>query len=72
MILYPTSYDYLIIDEFRFNVGDLVSTVLGEYGIVLGYGKHKVHPSDHSEYYYVLIKDSIHYYLPCALIKIQK
>ncbi len=70
MISYPIDYGYVIIDEFKFNVGDLVSTILGEYGIIIKIGKHKKYNIDKTDYYHVLIDDHVHCYLPFALIKI--
>ena len=67
---YPV--EYLILDHFKFKIGELVTTVMGEYGIVLGYGKHDIYPSDESEYYHVLINDQVFYYLPFALLKVKK
>ena len=60
-----------VLDYLLFSVGDLVTTVLGDYGIILKYGKHAKYPTDGVEYYHVLIKNEIHCYLPYALIKIE-
>jgi len=72
MITYPLPSEMLTIDAFRFSVGDLVVTVLGEYGIVTKIGQHNQHPTDKTEYYHVLINDHVYCYLAFALIKIKK
>ena len=64
--------DFLVLGDFEFKTGDLVMTVLGDYGIVVGFGKHMKYGIDDSEYYYVLINNHVQYYLPFALIKIKK
>ena len=71
MIVYPSTHLY-VLNAFKFEVGDLVKTILGEYGIITGYGKHTKYKADETEYYYVLINEHIHYYLPFALIKVKK
>ena len=72
MIIYPLPSEMLTINAFKFNVGDLVSTVLGEYGIVVKVGQHDKHPTDRTDYYHVLIDDHINCYLAFALIKVKK
>ncbi len=72
MITYPLPSEMLTIDAFKFSVGDLVITVLGEYGIVTKIGQHEKYPTDRTEYYHVLIGDHIYYYLAFALIKVKK
>jgi len=71
MISYPIDGGYVIIDEFKFKIGDLVSTILGEYGIVIKIGKHSKYDIDKTDYYHVLIEDHIQCFLPFALIKIK-
>ena len=61
-----------ILGDIKFEIGDLVTTILGEYGIIIGIGEHIVHKSDETEYYHVLIEDHIYCYLPFALIKVEK
>ena len=56
----------------KLQIGDLVSTVLGEYGIIVDIGEHTRYKSDNTEYYHVLIGQHIYFYLPFALIKIKK
>ena len=72
MITYPLDIEMLTIEDFTFNVGDLVTTILGEYGVVIKIGKHDLYPTDKSEYYHVLINGYIYCYLSFALIKIKK
>ena len=64
--------DFLVLGEFKLKAGDLVMTVLGDYGIVVGFGKHNKYNIDDSEYYYVLINNHVQCYLPFALIKMKK
>jgi len=56
----------------KFKIGDLVSTVLGEYGIIVDIGEHIRYKSDNTEYYHVLIGQHVYCYLSFALIKIKK
>ncbi len=72
MITYPINSDLLIIENFIFNVGELVSTVLGDYGIVVKIGQHREYPTDKVDYYHVLINGDVYCYLAFALIKIKK
>lgn len=72
MIVYPFDTNLLTIDDFIFDVGDLVTTVLGEYGIIVKIGQHYEHITDKTQYYHVLIGDSVYCYLGFALIKIKK
>tara|TARA_R110000824_G_scaffold28264_14_gene95253 strand:- start:5189 stop:5467 length:279 start_codon:yes stop_codon:yes gene_type:complete len=58
-----------------FDDGDLVTTLLGEIGIIIGYGTHPDGvPSeyDQSAYYKVLINNNVYNYLPAALEKVKK
>ena len=71
MITYPIDGGYLIIDEFKFQVGDLVTTILGDYGIIIKIGQHDKHPTDKTDYYHVLIGDHVRCFMPFALIKIK-
>ena len=56
------------------NVGDLVSTLLGEIGIVLGFDKHpdcrRYDGLGQTKYYKVLIDGSIYHYISGAIRKI--
>jgi len=61
-----------ILGDMKFEIGDLVTTILGEYGIIIAIGEHTVHKTDETEYYHVLIEDYVYCYLPFALIKIKK
>jgi hypothetical protein len=72
MISCPIDGGFLVIDDLKFEVGDLVTTILGNYGVIVGFGKHSRYESDSSFYYYVLIDEVIQHYLPMALIKINK
>ncbi len=65
--------DDLILKDHKpkFFIGDLVTTILGEYGIIVKIGEHNVYRSDNTEYYHVLICNHIQCYLPFALIKIK-
>ena len=72
MITYPLPSEMLTINAFKFNVGELVITVLGEYGVVVKVGQHDKYPTDKTDYYHVLIGDHIYCYLAFALIKVKK
>ena len=72
MITYPIDNGYLIINEFKFQVGDLVTTILGEYGVIIKIGKHDKFGTDKTDYYHVLIEGYVKCYMPFALIKIKK
>jgi len=61
-----------VLGDMKFEIGDLVTTILGEYGIIVAIGEHVTYKSDETEYYHVLIEDHIYCYLPFALIKIEK
>lgn len=71
MITYPIDGGYLIIDEFKFKVGDLVTTILGDYGIIVKIGKHNKYDIDRTDYYHVLIEEHVRCFMPFALIKIK-
>jgi len=65
--------DYFVLDHIKFDVGDLVTTVMGEYGIIVGYGRHISYPmSDNCDYYHVLIDGDISCYLPFSLTIVEK
>ena len=72
MITYPLPSEMLTINAFKFSVGDLVTTIMGDYGIVVKIGQHHKHPTDKTDYYHVLIDGNIYCYLAIALIKIKK
>ena len=72
MITYPLPSEMLTINAFKFSVGDLVATIMGDYGVVVKIGQHDKFPTDKTEYYHVLIGDNIYCYLAFALIKIKK
>lgn len=72
MITYPLPMEMLTIDAFKFSVGDLVTTIMGDYGVIVKIGKHDRHPTDQTHYYHVLIDDNVYCYLGIALIKIKK
>lgn len=71
MIIYTPNSENLILDCFKLKVGDLVTTILGEFGIVLGFGNNSVCKTDKTEYYFVLVDGYVRNYLPHALIKIK-
>ena len=56
------------------NVGDLVSTLLGEIGIILGFGSHpdwsRFDGLGQTKYYKVLINGSVYHYISGAIRKI--
>ena len=61
------------LDHLRFDIGELVTTIMGEYGIVIGFGRHsKYGESDKCDYYHVLINGEISCYLPYSLQKVEK
>ena len=55
----------------KFEIGELVMTVLGDYGIIIGFGRHPKYDIDETSYYHVLINGYIYCYLPIALVKIK-
>jgi len=62
-----------ILNHLRFSLGDLVQTVNGNYGIVVGFGKHLKYPaSDKTDYYHILIDGDVSCYLAFSLKKITK
>tara|TARA_B100000963_G_scaffold361811_1_gene399888 strand:+ start:4243 stop:4461 length:219 start_codon:yes stop_codon:yes gene_type:complete len=61
------------LDHLKFNIGELVITVMGKYGVIVGYGRHIKYPeSDNCNYYHVLIDGNISCYLPYSLEKVEK
>ena len=70
--MYPIPPTHLVIDEFKFQIGDLVTTILGDYGIIVKIGKHSKYDIDKTDYYHVLIDDHVRCFMPFALIKIKK
>jgi hypothetical protein len=73
MSLFHVHKENLILDDQRpkFLIGDLVTTVLGEYGIIIDIGEHNVYKSDSTEYYHVLICNYVQCYLSFALMKVK-
>ena len=71
MIVYPIDGGSLIIDEFKFKIGDLVTTILGGYGIIIKIGKHDKYKTDRTDYYHVLVDGDVRCFMPFALIKIK-
>lgn len=66
---------YVETELYIFDNGDLVTTLLGEIGIIIGYGTHPdgVPPEyNQSAYYKVLINNNVYNYLPTALKKVKK
>ena len=61
----------LELNQINFSLGDLVTTILNEYGIIVKIGEHSRHKTDKTEYCHVLIDGHIRCYLPFALIKIK-
>ncbi len=72
MIHIVDASDACILDYLIFDIGDLVTTILGEYGIIVNIGEHTMYKTDKTQYYHVLIENHIHCYLPFALIKVKK
>ena len=73
MIRYTYCHDTLkeIKDEV-IELGDLVQTILGEYGVVVGHGPHSIFYKDKSNYFKVLIKGYVYHYVSGSLKKINK
>ncbi len=63
----PTDIENEIIE-----LGDLVQTILGEYGVVIGCGPHTIFYKDKSNYFRVLIKDQVYHYVSGSLKKVNK
>ena len=65
-----------VFERRKFNEGDLVTTITGDYGIVIGSGASedlkKSLGRDNDNYYKVLIEDQIYHYLSYTLIKVKK
>lgn len=72
MIDYHYLPDVFVLGEMKFDIGDLVTTILGEYGVIIGIGEHIVYKNDETEYYHVLIGADVFCYLPFALKKVKK
>ena len=72
MIYTDLVHEHLIIDSLKLEIGDLVMTILGDYGVVVGYGKHPANSSDKTDYYRILIDDNIYHYLSHALMRVEK
>ena len=72
-----TRYTYCL-DVFKtikdevIELGDLVQTVLGEYGVVVGLGPHSIFYNDKSNYFKVLIKGYVYHYISGSLRKVNK
>jgi hypothetical protein len=62
----------LLIDGWKFSIGELVMTLLGEYGVIIGIGRHPDHKTDRTEYYKILINGYTYHYLSCGLTRIKK
>ena len=61
------------LEHLRFKIGELVTTIMGDYGVVVGFGKHsKYSESDNCDYYHVLINGEVSCYLPFSLQKVEK
>ena len=60
----------------RFEIGDLVSTILGEHGVIVAYGPHTDHHNfskhDKTNYYQVLIEGNVRHYISASLRKYKK
>ena len=56
----------------KFKVGDLITTLLQEYGIIVGFGKHPDHEKHNTEYCYVLIDNQVYNYLASSIKKVKK
>ena len=52
-------------------VGDLVTTVMGEIGIIVGKGPHADYMKDQTQYYYVLVEGFVYHYVSAGLKKIK-
>jgi|TARA_R110000824_G_scaffold352095_1_gene539161 hypothetical protein len=53
-------------------LGDLVTTILEEYGIIVGFGKHPEYDLDQTEYCYVLIGSRVYNYMTESIKKVIK
>jgi hypothetical protein len=61
------------LDHLKFEIGELVTNIVGEYGIIVGFGRHIKYPeSDNCNYYHVLIGGYVSCYLPYSLQKVEK
>jgi len=54
------------------SLGDLVTTILEEYGIIVGFGKHPEYDLDQTEYCYVLIGSRVYNYMTESIKKVIK
>ena len=54
------------------SLGDLVTTILEEYGIIVGFGKHPEYDLDRTEYCYVLIGSRVYNYMTESIKKVIK
>ena len=70
--VYPILGCYLPPTKEVFNIGDLVETLLGEYGVVIGYGPHTIYYKDESNYYKVLIDGHVYHYISSGIKKVEK
>ena len=55
-----------------YEIGELVETIMGQYGIIIGFGPHEIYYSDKSNYYKVLIDGYIYHYIASGLRKVAK
>jgi hypothetical protein len=60
---------YSPFDLHDFKIGDLVVTIMEEYGIIVGFGRHPDYSKDETEYCYILIDNIIYNYLTVTLKK---
>ena len=63
---------YILDNPPKLKVGDLVTTLLQEYGVVIGFGKHPDHKHDKTEYCYLLIENQVYNYLSYTVKKVKK
>ena len=57
-------------DQEDLKVGDLVTTVVGEIGLIIGHDViQKYFPKDKTKYYQVLVKGEVFNYIPGTLKK---
>ena len=63
-----------LLGENTFKIGDLVSTIMGDYGIVVGFESVSISPTTAKEdYCKILMKDNhVYHYVFSSLKKIQK
>ena len=70
--IYPIRDCYPPLKTEIYEVGELVETIMGQYGIVLGFGPHTTYHNDRSNYYKVLIDGYIYHYVSIGLKKVVK